>query len=100
MALGLDTLAADGAPMHQLGPIDILVIIALFAVALVVERALKGRLHWLEAPFWPLIGMWRESHPTPARGVQEDDDARWSWTPEVEPRAGQSPDVPGNRASR
>ncbi len=67
--------------MHQLGPIDVLVTIAFFAVALAVERAMKGRLHWLEAAFWPLIGMWRENHPTPPRGVQEDDDAWWTWGP-------------------
>jgi hypothetical protein len=65
--------------MHQLGPADVLFTVAFLAAALVVERLLKGRLHWLEAPFWPLIGMWRQNHPTRARGVQEDDDARWRW---------------------
>ena len=81
--------------MHQLGPIDVMVTIAFFAVALVVERAMKGRLHWLEAPFWPLSGMWRMNHPTPARGVQEDDDARWSWKPTAGRPVGQPDDAPG-----
>ena len=77
--------------MHQLGPLDVLFTVAFLVAAVGVERLLRGRLHWLEDAFWPLRGLWRENHPTPARGVQEDDDARLSWGdgPGGEPPGGQ-----------
>jgi hypothetical protein len=67
--------------MDSLDLVDVIAIVGVIALGLVLERLLRGRLGWLEAAFWPLIGMWRENHPTPAKGVQEEDPVRWHWGP-------------------
>jgi hypothetical protein len=66
--------------MHQMGPVDILLIAGVIAVGLVVERLLRGRLAWVEAVFWFSGRRSRENRPPRAKGVQEDDDMHWNWS--------------------